>query len=202
VTFAGVNIAGFDFGCDIMGTCQLNNTFDVAAKGNGIQQMDHFIKNTGLNGFRLPVGWQFLVNQLGGPLNATSFAAYDKLVQGCLSSGSKFCIVDLHNYARFNGEIVGQSGGPNNSVLVSVWSQLAQKYANESRIVFGVMNEPHDIPSIETWAQTVQEVVTAIRKVAKTQMILMPGNNFTSAAAFIDNGSAGTNGCLIQLLLI
>ncbi|OCL15223.1 glycoside hydrolase family 5 protein [Glonium stellatum] len=192
VQFAGVNIAGFDFGCDINGTCNLASAFDVVSKGNGIAQMSHFTKNSGLNAFRLPVGWQFLLNNEqtpGGPIDATNLAAYDGLVRGCLDSGSKACIVDVHNYARFNGGIIGQ-GGPANEVLVNLWTQLATHYANESRIVFGVMNEPHDIPNIVTWAQTVQEVVTAIRKAgAMTQMIIMPGNNFTSAAAFVENGS-------------
>jgi hypothetical protein len=96
VAFAGVNIAGFDFGCGIDGTCNTANTFDVVAKGSGIQQMQHFVTDDGLNAFRLPVAWQFLVNnQLGGPLDATNVAAYDKLVQGCVSSGAKLCMIDM-----------------------------------------------------------------------------------------------------------
>ena len=57
------------------------------------------------------------------------------------------CIVDVHNYARFNGVLIGQ-GGPPNEVLANLWSQLATHYASESRIIFGVMDEPHDIPNI------------------------------------------------------
>ena len=53
------------------------------------------------------------------------------------------------------------------------------------------MNEPHDVPSITTWANTVQAAVTAIRNAGATsQYILLPGNDYTSAAAFISNGSA------------
>lgn len=44
------------------------------------------------------------------------------------------------------------------------------------------MNEPHDVPDIDKWANTVQAVVTAIRNAgAKSQMILIPGNDWTSA---------------------
>lgn len=43
VAFAGVNIAGFDFGCDITGTCNTASTFDVASQGTGLQQMQHFV---------------------------------------------------------------------------------------------------------------------------------------------------------------
>lgn len=54
------------------------------------------------------------------------------------------------------------------------------------------MNEPHDIPDLKIWAATVQAAVTAIRKAgATTQMILLPGNDFTGAQTFVSNGSAG-----------
>lgn len=101
------------------------------------------------------------------------------------------CIVDIHNYARWDGLIIGQSpGGPTNAQFANVWSQLATAYANESRIAFGIMNEPHDIPDIITWAGSVQAAVTAIRSAGATsQYILMPGNNYTSAMAFVENGS-------------
>ncbi|KFY00800.1 hypothetical protein O988_03097 [Pseudogymnoascus sp. VKM F-3808] len=182
--FAGVNVAGFDFGCATDGSQVLT---EVAIPNNA--QLAHFVNDDKMNIFRLPAGWQFLTNSvLGGTLNAQNFAKYDSLVQACLATGA-YCIVDLHNYARWNGAIVGQ-GGPTNAQLANLWSQLATKYASNSKIVFGVMNEPHDVPSITTWAATVQGVVTAIRNAgATTQMILLPGNNWTSAGTFVSSGS-------------
>lgn len=151
--------------------------------------MQHFVNDDKMNVFRLPVGWQFLTgNNLGGTLNSQNLARYDSLVQACLSTGA-LCILDLHNYARWNGAIVGQ-GGPSNAQLVSLWTQLANKYGSHSQIAFGVMNEPHDVPSITTWAATVQEVVTAIRQTGATSnIILLPGNNWTSAGSFVSSGS-------------
>ncbi|KFY01062.1 hypothetical protein V495_02176 [Pseudogymnoascus sp. VKM F-4514 (FW-929)] len=182
--FAGVNIAGFDFGVLIDGTQDISN-----AQAPNANQMAHFATDDGSNIFRLPAGWQFLTNnQGGGNLDDTNFGKYDALVQACLATGAH-CILDLHNYARWNGQIVGQ-GGPADDDLVSFWTGLAMKYANEDRIVFGIMNEPHDLPSITTWAATVQKVVTAIRNAGATsQLILLPGDNFTSAADFVNNGS-------------
>ena len=73
------------------------------------------------------------------------------------------------------------------------------------------MNEPHDLPDINRWAQTMQTVVTAIRKAgyveheiftpngpltsasihrATTNLVLLPGNSWTSAATFVSGGSA------------
>jgi beta-glucosidase/6-phospho-beta-glucosidase/beta-galactosidase len=59
--------------------------------------MQHFSKDDGMNMFRLPVGWQFLVNnKLGGTLDAGNLAKYDLLVQGCLATGA-YCVIDIHN---------------------------------------------------------------------------------------------------------
>jgi endoglucanase len=193
VRFAGVNIAGFDFGCGIDGTCITANAFDVASKGNGIQQMQHFVKDDGLNAFRLPVGWQFLVNNnLGGPLDATNFAAYDKLVQGCITSGAVMCIIDIHNYARWNGMIINQTpGGPTNEQYASLLTQLAAKYRSIPQVAFDIMNEPHDIPDLAAWGNSSQVAVNAIRNAGATgQVILLPGTNFASAETFISSGSA------------
>lgn len=106
--------------------------------------MKHFVDDDGLNVFRLPVAWQYLVNnQLGGTLDSANFAEYDSLMQGCLDAGAELCIIDVHNYARWNGQIVGQSdGGPTDKDLASLWSQLATKYKSNSKAAFGIMNEP------------------------------------------------------------
>jgi endoglucanase len=197
VRFAGMNIAGFDFGCGIDGTCNTASTFDVASKGSGLQQMQHFVKDDGLNAFRLPVAWQFLVNnQLGGPLDPTNMAAYDKLVQGCVNAGAAMCIIDVHNYARYNGMIIGQTpGGPTNEQYASLMTQLATKYKSQPQVAFDIMNEPHDIPNLAAWGNSSQVAVNAIRNAGATgQVILLPGTDFASADTFISSGSAAILG--------
>ncbi|KAL8831124.1 MAG: hypothetical protein Q9191_001050, partial [Dirinaria sp. TL-2023a] len=193
VAWAGVNIAGFDFGCDINGACDLSKVVPPLKQYNGndgAAQMKHFVDNDGLNAFRLPVGWQYLVNnKCGGTLDQDAFTKYDALVKACLDTGA-YCIIDIHNYARWDGNIIGQ-GGPENDQFASLWQQLATNYAKESKVVMGLMNEPHDMPSMTAWATTVQAAVTAIRKAgATTQHILLPGNGYTSAGSFVSSGSA------------
>ncbi|KAK0104136.1 Endoglucanase EG-II [Cadophora gregata f. sp. sojae] len=191
VKYAGVNIAGFDFGCATNGAQTLYSVqppLSSLGGPDGIGQISHFIRDDHMNIFRLPVGWQYLVNNnLGGLLDSTNFGKYDQLVQGCLASGAT-CIVDIHNYARWNGGVIGQDG-PTEDQFVNLWTQLVGKYKGSDRVVFGLMNEPHDI-DIGRWAVTVQAVVTAIRNAGATgQMLLLPGNDWTSAGAFISNGS-------------
>ncbi len=188
---AGINIAGFDFGCGTDGTCDISKAYPpLTSLGgpDGAGQMSHFVRDDHLNIFRLPVAWQYLVNNnLGGTLDAGKLANYDQLVQACLATGAS-CIIDIHNYARWNGQIIGQ-GGPTNAQFASVWSQLATKYRSTANIIFGVMNEPHDL-DVNTWAVSVQAAVTAIRSAgATTQIILLPGSDYTSAGSFVSDGS-------------
>lgn len=169
---AGINIAGFDFGVGTDGSDAVYNVAPPLSSlggSDGAGQMSHFVKDDGMNIFRLPVGWQYLVaSNLGGTLDSTAISHYDSLVQACLSTGA-YCIIDIHNYARWNGAIIGQ-GGPTNAQFTSLWSQLASKYASQSKIVFGIMNEPHDV-TISTWAVTVQAAVTAIRGAGATSQM-------------------------------
>lgn len=105
--------------------------------------MSHFAKRDGFSAFRLPVAWQFLVNNVSGArLYAKNFVKYDALVQACLVTGA-WCIIDIHNYARWNGGIIGQ-GGPANRDFAGLWRQLAEKYKGNGKVVMGLMNEPHD----------------------------------------------------------
>ncbi len=108
-------------------------------------------------------------------------------MQACLQTGA-YCAIDVHNFARFNGQTIGQ-GGPSNAQFSNLWTQLATKYSTSTKVIFGLMNEPHDL-DVPTWADSVQEAVTAIRNAgASSQMILLPGTNFTSAGAFVSSGS-------------
>lgn len=108
-------------------------------------------------------------------------------MQACLSTGA-YCAIDIHNFARVSTKIIGQ-GGPSDDQFADLWSQLATKYRDEEKVIFGLMNEPHDV-DISIWANTVQAAVSAIRDTGATsQLILMPGNNFASAGQFVSNGS-------------
>ncbi|TPX18099.1 uncharacterized protein E0L32_011823 [Thyridium curvatum] len=189
----GIAIAGIDFGCDIDGTCPVNSgSFPLSGYGgsDGEGQMKHFVTDNGLNMFRLPVSWQYLLHgkSPGDKFDQDAFARYDKLMQACLNTGA-YCMIDMHNFARFDGGIIGQ-GGPTNDQFGDLWSQLATAYASDKKVVFGLMNEPHDL-DIKLWSDTCQAAVTAIRKAgADKQMILLPGTNFDSAATLVSTGSA------------
>lgn len=61
--------------------------------------------------------------------------------------------------------------------FASIWTQLAAKYKSNAKVIFGLMNEPHDL-NVSQWATSVQAAVNAIRAAgATTQHILLPVSN-------------------------
>ncbi|EKM57197.1 glycoside hydrolase family 5 protein [Phanerochaete carnosa HHB-10118-sp] len=125
--------------------------------------------NGSFNVFRHPVGRQFLTD---GERNG--------LIQVFLATNAS-CIINVHSYARWNGEIIGQSA-PSNEIFASLWGSIASEYVNNGRqfqIIFGVI-----------WVRSIQAAVTATRQAgAATQLIPLPGNDYTSAETFISDGS-------------
>jgi aryl-phospho-beta-D-glucosidase BglC (GH1 family) len=71
-----------------------------------LYQYAHF-STEGANLYRIPFAWQLATPTLGGALNMTFWEQYDQNVQAALETYA-YVIVDVHNYARWNGEIINQ----------------------------------------------------------------------------------------------
>ena len=60
--------------------------------------MAHFVKDDHLNIFRLPAGWQYLLNRIaGGQLDPRNICKCDALVQACLKNDA-VCLIDVSDY--------------------------------------------------------------------------------------------------------
>jgi len=172
--FGGVNLSGFDF------TVYTNGSFVGPGSPPPISQISHFVSE-GVNIFRVPTAWQLATPTLGGTLSSSWLSQYDNVVNTAIQAGAHV-IVDIHNYARWNNQLIGESGGPTNAQFASLWSQLAAHYKSQPNVIFGIMNEPHDLISLSDWAGSVQAAVTAIRAAGATsQLILIPGSSYASA---------------------
>ncbi|KAL7004787.1 hypothetical protein EMMF5_005702 [Cystobasidiomycetes sp. EMM_F5] len=191
----GVNIAGFEFGTNKSGYVGTNN-YTIPSKN----QIAHFVA-AGSNVFRLPFGWQYMEPAGPGTGLGGVITSYDSYVQTILSAGA-FVILDVHksvrvlepltllvdlfvlSYGRWDGAIIG-SGGPTTMQFANLWSALAGKYANQTNVIFGIMNEPHD-QDLVSWTVQVQAAVDAIRAAGATsQYILLPGIGYSAGGNFI-----------------
>ncbi|EGG10321.1 family 5 glycoside hydrolase [Melampsora larici-populina 98AG31] len=177
----GVNVAGLEFGIDINGTSIGNYNSPE------FDQIQHFV-SVGMNVIRIPFGWQYIQPQINGDLDANYLGLLVKYVEYTLGLGAHV-IIDLHNYARRDGKIVGQSDLSAES-LADMWSKVASHFKEQTNVFFGLMNEPHDVDS-KTWIGVVQLVVTAIRQQGASNTILLPGNYWMHFATFANDYNNG-----------
>jgi endoglucanase len=154
----------------------------------------HTWRDLGFNLFRLPVAWQHAQTKLSGPLNSTNMIYLDRMIQNITDDGNTV-ILDIHNYARWYCAVINQPGSsypkPQHNVtdedFVDLWTRLAKHYGSHPRLIFELMNEPHDLDMM-IWASTMQKAITAIRATASNP-ILVPGTGFARLRDWVDFSS-------------
>jgi endoglucanase len=70
----------------------------------------------------------------------------------------EYAIFDPHNYMRYNnhsqqpmtGSVIGNTSDPNAATTAQFgefWEELAGRFKDNLNVIFGLMNEPHDMPT-------------------------------------------------------
>ena len=67
------------------------------------------------------------------------------------------------------------------------WRRLALEFKNDPCVWFGLVNEPHDMPT-QQWFEAANACIAAIRDVGATNLILVPGNSWTGAHSWMNGG--------------
>lgn len=174
----GVNLAGAEFGeSHLPGQYGVDYTFPT------VQEVDYFHAK-GMNTIRVGFRWERLQQTLGGSLDATYLGRLDTVVNHAASLGMKV-ILNPHNYARYNGNLVG-SAQVSNAQFADFWNRLAQHYQNVPQAVFGLVNEPNTMPT-EQWLAAANAAIAGIRATGSTHLILVPGNAWTGAYSWSSN---------------
>jgi endoglucanase len=88
-----------------------------------------------------------------------------------------------------SGSVIGNTSDPHAATTANIadlWAQLACRFKHNPNIIFGIMNEPHDMPTSLVLKNN-QAMVDAIRGVGAQQLILVPGNGWTGAHRWLEN---------------
>jgi endoglucanase len=145
----------------------------------------------GMNLFRYPFLWETLQPELKAPLDAADLARL-KTAVGYATSQGLVVLLDPHNYARyFRTNLIG---GPAVSVadFADFWHRLAQEFKGDPYVWFGLMNEPHDMPT-QQWFDAANAAIAGIRSAGANQLILVPGNAWTGAHSWTNEDHRGSN---------
>ena len=172
----GVNLAGADFGYDV-----LPGEYGVQYIYPTEDEVDYFMSK-GMNIFRLPFLWERLQRDLFGPLDDAELARIKGFVGYATGKGARV-ILDVHNYARFHGDVVGIDGDQGAvpvAALADFWVRLAGEFTDNELVILGLMNEPADMET-ELWLADANVAIAAIRGAGVGNLILVPGNGYSGA---------------------
>lgn len=182
--YRGVNMAGAEFNPKrLPGRPGTDYLYPTA------EELEHFIAR-GLGTIRLPFRWERLQPRLHGPLDQAELGRIDAVVAEVAGRGG-FLLLDPHNYARYKDAVIGSPDLPNEA-FADFWRRLAAHYANNRHVLFGLMNEPHDMP-IAIWFRAAQAAIDAIRASGARNLVLVPGASWSGAHSWFSRWDGTTN---------
>jgi endoglucanase len=184
----GVNLSAAEFGSThLPGVYNSNYSWPIT------QEYDYFLIDKKMRLIRIPFLWERIQPTMNGALATAELARLVNAVNQVTVRGG-IAILDVHNYARYYGGIVGSDTVPN-SAFADLWTKLTNQFATNPSVWFGLMNEPFGMAT-EQWRDAAQAAVTAIRAAETTAVvanhkILLPGNGFTGGHSWT-SGTYGT----------
>ena len=188
VRWRGVSLAGAEFApAYLPGVHNRNYRYPDAASVA-------YFKAKGMDTVRLPFLWERLQPSLNQTFNPTEAARLTTLVRNITATGTSV-ILDPHNYARYRDSLIGSDAVPY-SAFADFWSRLARQFRDNDRVVFGLMNEPHSMPT-EQWLAAANAALAAIRTVGATNIVTVPGNAWSGAYSW-DKDWYGTSNATVM----
>ena len=198
--YRGVSLAGAEFAIDPSGNGAIPGTFGSSyiypdpAYSIGYNSASYFV-GKGMTTFRLPFRWERLQPTRKAAFDAAEQTRLTTTTNNLLAKGAAV-VLDAHNYARYGTTLIG-SGSVTNADFADFWGRLATLYKGNSKVVFDIMNEPHDM-STEQWVSAANAAIAAIRATGANNLIIVPGNGWDGAHSWSENwyGTANSTAML------
>lgn len=182
--FRGINLSGAEFGKP-GGLVNKDYTWPS-------EQTISYFASKGFDTVRLAFMWERLQPKLMHPFDEGEVGRLREAVE-LIRSHRMRVILDPHNYARYNGEVIGSEAVPS-AAFGDFWARLAKLYANQQDIVFGLMNEPNSMP-VTQWLDAANAAAAAIRGDGEANnLILVPGTAWSGAHSWMKPIDGEPNG--------
>ncbi|KAH8890052.1 cellulase-domain-containing protein [Thozetella sp. PMI_491] len=216
IYYAGVAESGGEFGVwspDATPGTGLPGTFGKEYQFIAESGIDVMVDTHKVNLFRVAFLLERmapLATGLGSKFDETHFGHYKDAIDYITVKKGAYAILDPHNYMRYNnpssqpfsGSVIGNSSDPTAATTAqfgAFWGELAKRFASNEKVIFGLMNEPHDMPSSLMLANN-QAAITAIRAAGAKQLIIAPGNSWAGGHSFAQGGSEASSNWLNKLV--
>lgn len=187
IAHRGVNLAGAEFGAygQAYGSTY---RYPPASDWN-------FIASRGYSLVRMPFMWERLQPTLGQAFNATEQGHLLQAIADAKAAGLKV-MLDLHNYAAYNGKYFGDVLAPTLNQFIDVWRRLSDLFKDDPTVIgYGLMNEPKNMPTVgsetgrERWWSWSQSVLTAIRANGDPTCIAVGGYSSSNMGGWFNNST-------------
>jgi endoglucanase len=174
----GINLSGAEFG-EPDGQVFKNYVYPS-------EETISYFEKKGMNTVRVPFQWERLQPELGQSLNEDELKLLKDTVS-LLRKHKMTIILDPHNYASYKKT---QIGTPPVTTLAfaDFWTRLAAEFSDQGDVIFGLMNEPHDIDASK-WLNAANTAIRGIRAVGAKNYILVPGTRWTGAHSWQSGGN-------------
>jgi endoglucanase len=187
IKYAGVNLSGAEFGHNnLPGTYNTHYTYPNQNEVN-------YFASRGMNIVLLPFRWERLQQATNAPLNATELNRLHTFVSATTAKGIHV-ILEPHTFARYYPDTANFQSSTQgligsfypNSVFSNFWWRVAGIYKTNQLVIFNLMNEPNAMPT-EQWVSAANAAIAGIRATGATNLIQVPGNQWTGAHAWTAN---------------
>lgn len=164
-----------------------------------------YFAEAGVNTVRLSFKWDYLQNFVGQdiPINwaAGGYGAQIIKLTNAWTEKGYNVILSMYDRMRYSYCAIGASDcWVSQERFASVWSQIATQFVNNSRVTFGLMNNPDVVDIIEgdnngtTIVLNNQNAAAhAIRATGASQLILYSGNGGSNIATWNDTSYGASN---------
>lgn len=199
IYYAGVAESGGEFGAYGTPGTGIPGVFGTDYQFISEAGVDTHVDQNHLNLFRIA----FLLERmcppatgLGATFDETHFDHFKQAVDYVTVTKGAYAILDPHNYMRYNdpsqqpysGSIIGDSSDADAATTAQFgefWGELASRFKDNEKVIFGLMNEPHDMTT-QLVLENNQAAIDAIRAAGADQLIIMPGNSWTGGHAWTE----------------
>jgi endoglucanase len=166
----GVNTAGAEFNLkNLPGTPFKDYTYPITADLT-------FFAERGANIIRFPFRWERLQPSLNGPLDAAELGRMRTTVNTAKAQG--LCVLlDVHNFAKYYGDKLGENDALDEA-FIKFWLLVAKEFSDPTQTIFGLMNEPANMPLAE-WAVLAKRTLKALRDAEATNLVFVSGGRWS-----------------------
>ncbi|KAK1223101.1 hypothetical protein PQX77_014029 [Marasmius sp. AFHP31] len=194
IIYAGVNESGGEFASQ-----NLPGAFGIDYAFINKSAVDVFVDQEKINLFRVTFLMERmcpLATGLGSTFNETYFDEYADAINYITVEKGAYALLDPHNYMRYNdpssqpfsGSVIGNTSDPTAATTEQFgefWTELAGRFVDNPKVIFGINNEPHDMPTSLVLANN-QAAIDGIRSTGAEQLILAPGNSWTGGHSWTE----------------